>query len=114
MVRNLVMALAALLVSACSFGGVGGGANDGFGVLSGIESGRSFYEFDLVRSSSPGEVRIIDRQGTVLGSADVGAGTNSNVRVTFTRVIGGQDLTAQLLHGGGVVLEDTIPVTRRP
>lgn len=98
----------AFLLGACATTG----PTNGFGVMNGLEKGKTFYEVRSVSAVSPGTVQVVNRKGKVIGSAPVEAGANKNVRISFFTPISGQDHTAQLLVGGMVVDEATIKVRR--
>lgn len=107
MLNKLSSLLVVLFLAACATA-----PSNGFGVMNGIEQGKSFYDVRTVRATSPGIVQIINRRGEVIGSAPVAEGTNTNVRVFLSGPASGQDLTAQLLISGSVVEERTINARR--
>lgn len=109
MLRIFAVISTVATLAACSTGSI----TSGFGVMDGLSNGASFYDVPVVRAAAPAEVQIFNQKDTLLGTAQVDAGTHTDVRVNFDTGSGGsQDLIAKLVINGAVVDEADIAVTR--
>ena len=101
---TLIAAAAVASASAAS-------ATNYFSIAPAVDAFDSVIELDVVRSSADGIVQIETLDGDVLGSADVFAGANMDVRLNGLKV-GNDDVVAKLYHDGALVAERKIDVDR--
>lgn len=96
MFKTIAITTTALALTATS-----AAATNAFGHLDGLQENASTYEVNFVRADGPGYVSIETFSGTVLGTASVNAGTNSNVAVPLQGGID-SDVVAKLIVNGVV------------
>ncbi|MEM1372889.1 MAG: hypothetical protein AAGF78_00765 [Pseudomonadota bacterium] len=77
-------------------------ASSDFGILEGVEEGATFYDVPLAQAEADGMIQIEDAFGEVLGTAELMAGPNTDVRVDFDNPIANVDLVVKLIIDGAV------------
>ncbi|MEM6596258.1 MAG: hypothetical protein AAF672_15835 [Pseudomonadota bacterium] len=102
---------AVLITLGMLFAATTASANNTFGGLKAVREGASFYDVRVVRTLSDAVVQIQTWDGQVLGSRDVEAGTQTNLRVRIgPKRIPPADVFAVLLIDGEIADRDRIRV----